>query len=257
MADDDIRELNALIADYGREFQSPASDRRNSEDKTFSQKAQEFLKDTGLDPAQKFYLMSMIDKAQHKVSDIFGNSKETATFTEALLSPEELSILDKVARNRLGKGIESIDQREWFRDKELHDIDETTRFEKALGSVNIVGEDADNTYYEDKYDFHYPSLKEMGGISGLLNRNKNYHLDVFLRQLKSSPLYPNVTSLGAALAPLLSYTESDTRAPRVRIAVPKATSGKFYSKNPDKDLKKYRSGGSIERNPYNYEPKAI
>jgi hypothetical protein len=173
------------------------------------------------------------------------------------MSPEELSILDKAARNRLGKGIESINQREWYGDEELRNIDETTRFENTLGSVDIVGEDADNTYYEDIYDFHYPSLKEMGGISGLLNRNKNYHLDVFLRQLKRSPLYPNPTSLGAALAPLLSYTESDTRAPRVRIAVPKSAPGVVYSKNPDKDLKKYRSGGSIERNPYNYEPKAI
>jgi hypothetical protein len=149
---DDIRELNALIADYGREFQSPASDRRNSEDKTFSQKTQEFLRDTGLDPAYKFYLMSMIDKAQHKISDVFGNSKGTATFTEALLSPEELAVLDKVAYDRLRRGKKSISKKEWFMDDDLADIDHTHRFYPTLGAVNIVGEDADNTYYEDTYD---------------------------------------------------------------------------------------------------------
>ena len=253
---DDIRELNALIADYGREFQSPASDRRNSEDKTFSQKTQEFLRDTGLDPAQKFYLMSMIDKAQHKISDVFGNSKETATFTEALLSPEELDILDKVAYDRLRRGKKSISKEEWFTDDDLADIDYTYRFYPTLGAVNIVGEDADNTYYEDTYDFEYPSLEKQGGILGLLSR-KNEYIDHLLDNYKDYDFLGNVQLAASALAPLLSYTESDTRAPRVRIAVPKAAPGVVYSKNPDKDLKKYRSGGRVERNPYNYEPKAI
>jgi hypothetical protein len=30
---------------------------------------------------------------------------------------------------------------------------------------NIVGEDADNTYYEDKYDFHYPTNRRQSDVT--------------------------------------------------------------------------------------------
>lgn len=170
----------------------------------FFKGVQGLLSKTGIPAGPRVYAASAMDKAAHKITDALGISKGRATFTEDILTEDEQKSLSQAAANVLRSGGDILDYTNIAPAYDLHEV---------LGTAKIVGEDANNIYIEDKYDFHYSPLSSIG-LSGLLDNVK-----------KSTDLF----TLGQALAPLVSYVAPDTRAPAVRFAVPKETPGEFYS----------------------------
>ena len=175
-----------------------------------------------LDPAAKFYLASAADKAGHKITDALGMSKGRGTLTEGLLSDRGKKELDMLARSLLSQGLDTIESERGdysiypeYGSKEYEQGLEPFRFMTALGDANIIGEDADNVYIRDKYDFHYSPLDNIG----LFGPGS-----VFDRASQSRTLF----GLAQSLAPLVSYIAPDTRAPRVELKIPKQTLGVFY-----------------------------
>jgi len=171
-----------------------------------------------LEPEAKFYLASMADKAGHKITDALGMSKGRGTFTEGLLSDRGKKELDMVAKSLLSQGKDIIEVQDYliypdYGSKEYEQGLQPDRFMNALGTARIIGEDADNVYIRDKYDFHYSPLSLIG-LSG-----------VFKKVLDSQSLF----EVAQSLAPIVSYIAPDTRAPRVELKIPKQTPGVFYS----------------------------
>lgn len=176
-----------------------------------------------LEPAAKFYLASVADKAGHKITDALGMSKGRGTLTESLLSDRGKKELDVLAKSILSQGRNNIDSGSLdyvsaapFGSKAQEEGLRPSRFMTALGNAQIIGEDADNVYIRDKYDFGYNTLDDIG----LFGPGS-----VFDQALRSRSLF----ELGQSLAPLISYIEPDTRAPRVELKIPKQTPGVFYS----------------------------
>ena len=170
----------------------------------FFKGVQGLLSKTGIPAGPRVYAASAMDKAAHKITDALGISKGRATFTEDILTEDEQKKLSQAAANVLRSGGDILD---------VSNIAPAYDLFEVLGRARIAGEDANNIYIEDKYDFNYRPLSRIG-LSGLLDDVK-----------KSKDLF----TLGQALAPLVSYVASDTRAPAVRFAVPKETPGEFYS----------------------------
>jgi len=174
-----------------------------------------------LEPEAKFYLASMADKAGHKITDALGMSKGRGTFTEGLLSDRGKKELDMVAKSLLSQGKDIIEVQDYliypdYGSKEYEQGLQPDRFMNALGTARIIGEDADNVYIRDKYDFGYKTLDEIG----LFGPGS-----VFDQALQARDVF----SLAQSLVPLVSYMEPDTRAPRVELKIPKQTPGVFYS----------------------------
>ena len=183
-----------------------------------------------LDPAAKFYLASAADKAGHKITDALGMSKGRGTLTEGLLSDRGKKYLDAVAKDVLSQGRNNIGYEDYPR---------PDRFGKALGRANIIGEDANNVYIRDTYNFMsddnegYGTLESRGGVPGVLKGLLKY----MTNSDDPGDNYMNFAArnrgglFGAAtiLAPLLSYPDIDTRAPRVELAIPKQNPGQYYA----------------------------
>lgn len=170
----------------------------------FFKGVQGLLSKTGIPPGPRVYAASAMDKAAHKITDALGISKGRATFTEDILTEDEQKRLSQAAANVLRSGGDILNGKNIYPASDLLEV---------LGQARIAGEDANNIYIEDKYDFNYSPLSLIG-LSGLLN------------DVKGSI---SLIGLGRALAPLVSYIAPDTRAPAVRFAVPKETPGEFYS----------------------------
>lgn len=185
-----------------------------------------------LDPAAKFYLASAADKAGHKITDALGMSKGRGTLTEGLLSDSDKKYLDAVAKDVLSQGRNNIAYEDYPRPDQL------LLFGKALGRAKIIGEDANNVYIRDTYNFMaddkdgYGTLESRGGVPGVLKSLLKYmtNSDDPGDNFMSFQAQNRGGLFGAAtiLAPLLSYPDVDTRAPRVELKIPKQTPGVFY-----------------------------
>ena len=170
----------------------------------FFKGVQGLLSKTGIPPGPRVYAASAMDKAAHKITDALGISKGRATFTEDILTEDEQKKLSQAAANVLRSGGDILN---------VSNIAPAYDLFEVIGRARIAGEDENNIYIEDKYDFNFFPLSRIG-LSGLLDDVK-----------KSTNLF----TLGQALAPLVSYVAPDTRAPAIRFAVPKETPGEFYS----------------------------
>jgi hypothetical protein len=191
---------------------------------------QGLLGDLPLDPAAKFFLASAADKIGHKITDALGMSKGRGTLTEGLLSDSDKKYLDAVAKDVLSQGRNNIGYEDYPR---------PDKFGKALGRAKIIGEDANNVYIRDTYNFMaddkegYGTLESRGGVPGVLKGLLKYmtNSDDPGDNYMSFQAQNRGGLFGAAtiLAPLLSYPDVDTRAPRVELKIPKQTPGVFYS----------------------------
>lgn len=192
-----------------------------------------------LGPEEKFYLASFYDKIGHSVGDAIGMPPGVGTLNEGLLSERGKQELDAVARYVLGQGRDSIAYRDYFDAGQQNDVFNSDlnpgRFEKTLGKAD-VSEDDNYIYIKDKYDFDpaYGTLEEKGGVTGVLSQLARY--------IGGEPFYNDRLGsrsglLGAAtiLAPLVSYSEKDTRAPRVNLKIPKKTPGVKYKRKKSKE----------------------
>ena len=243
MADDDIQELNALIKDYGKDFQSPDPRRGPSLMSAYLNNdaplvdwreiVQSNLESTGLPAPEKFYIMSALKKAAHKFGILDSESDTRDTITEDILSPDEIQSYARLAKHVLSRPNHTIGYPDY-------DKTSTEDLKYAAGRGN-VSEDKDYYYIEDVYDFNKNHFKFGQGVpSGL---KALYH---HLLSTKDDP-FPKLTGargVASSLAPILQFSESDERAPNIRLRIPKI-------------VEEYKSGGSVVERSNNYKPRTI
>jgi hypothetical protein len=249
---DDIQELNALVKDYGKEFQSPDPRRGPSLMSAYLDNdvpladwrkiVQSSLESTGRPAHEKFYIMSALKKAAHKFGILDSESNTRDTITEDILSPDEIQSYARLAKHVLSRtdsddGVNFPDHTIGYDD---YDKTSTEDLKYAAGRGN-VSEDKDYYYIEDVYDFNKDHFKFGKGVpSGL---KALYH---HLLSTKDDP-FPKLTGergVASSLVPILQFSESDERAPNIRLRIPKI-------------VEEHKSGGSIVERSNKYVPRAI
>ena len=242
---DDIQELNALIKDYGKEFQSPTPAHLDNDVPLADWRkiVQSSLESTGRPASEKFYVMSALEKAAHKFGILDSESNTRGTITEDILSPDEIQSYARLAKHVLNRtdidedGVNFPDHTIGYND---YDKTSTEDLKYAAGRGN-VSEDKDYYYIKDVYDFNKDHFKFGQGVpSGL---KALYH---HLLSTKDDP-FPKLTGsrgVASSLVPILQFSDDDKRAPNIHLRIPKI-------------VEEHKSGGSVVERSNKYVPRAI